>query len=301
MSRVTKRGEATRFNPWFWPDNELAQAVRMRKEIFLNGQDEVLHTGDNDASVRAASQTLLDIQAQYLTETFPDAYAIETDPEFGQLIVNKSTADKFCIHPAEDDWHPLAISGLLGQEDICLMKKTSKGTYKLAGGFLATPTHWGLSDFVGANMDTIHRHVAGYHKQAKHSRVRLKDTVDKALSDLPEYPARQIIRNSILMEVNPALALPHGVKNKAKTKDIKQDIGNRLFIRSERESLTRLPAPNNDFLVFTIKEYVFPLAALAKSVRRDQLLRTIRTNTELRDVLESRKLLEAATDYLAEA
>ena len=305
MSRVTpphiKRSDAPRFVPWFWPDNELTDAVNLRKDIFLNDQDGVLHDGDNDPVVRAASQQLLELQTRYLVDNFPEYYAIEHDTEYGEVIVNKATDDKFSIHPGQDDWHPLAISGMLGQEDICMMQRTEQGTYKLAAGFLATPTHWGLSDFVDADMDTIHRHVSGYHEQAAHSRVRLKDTVDKALTDLPEYPDRQIVRNNVLIELNPALALPHGVKNKLKARDIKRDIGNHVFIRSERETLTRLPSPHQEFEVFTIKEHVFPVAALAKSVRRDQLLRAIRTNEELRSVLKNRKLLGPLTDYIASA
>jgi len=295
--------EGERFVPWFDPDDELAAAVVLRKEIFLAHQEQVLYEGKKKqrAAIRAASQQLLELQSAYLVAHFPDQYGFEDDPTYGKLIVNKTTDDKFCVYPTEDDWHPLAICGLLGQDDICVVEQQPDGRQVFVAGFLATPTNWSLSNFVNRDMDEIHINIDGYHTPAPGSRTRLKDTLDRSLESLPEYPVRQIGRNNIFLATDPSLPLDPKRPTSFESEPI-TDPGSQIYLRSERETLTRLPSTeqypdNNRFIIFTIKPNVFALSHVANE-RRDDMLAALRTNTVLRG---RKKLAKKALAYLAES
>ncbi len=293
-------GEGERFIPWFDPDDELATAVTLRKEIFLANQDQVFYPGKKKrrAAVRTAAQQLLELQSDYLVEHFPDQYGFEEDAEYGRLIVNKTTDDKFCVHPSKNDWHPLVICGLLGQDDICVVERQDDGRQVFVAGFLATPTNWNLSGFVNRDMDDIHVNVGGYHTPTTGSKTRLKDVVDRSLETLPEYPVRQIARNNIFLSRDPSLS-QDPQRSTSFTPDRMRNPGNQIFLRSERESLTRLPAteqyPDNDrFIIFTIKPNVFSLEQVAYE-RREEFASALRTNDVLRT---NKKLAKKALDYL---
>ncbi len=289
MAPVTKLDatiESQRFAPWFWPDEQLSDVLDFRKSAFLDDTCRVLDTGDDDPVVRAASQQLLFLQANYLAKYFPDKYRIETQRKFGKVIINTVTDDQFSVRPEGDDWHPLAISGLLGQEDICVVKRDEEGKHVLRAGFLATPTNWNLSDFVGADMDRIHHNVDGYHEPAGTNRYRLKDTVDKFLDHLHEYPSGITWRGNQFVEYTPNIALEPSLERNLRPKKIARDIGSRLFLRSERETLTRLPAPYDDFTIFTIKPHVFRMEDVRRE-RGDDFVRALATNSVLRSTLKS--------------
>ncbi len=300
LGPVTRPGgkvEGKPFIPWFWPDNELAEAVKLRQKIFLEDQSTVLNTADDDPIVRAASQQLLWLQATYLAEHFPEKYAIEQNRKFGKLIINKTTDDKFSIRPDIDDWHPLAISGMLGQEDILLVKRNQKnGKQVLTAGFLATPSFWNLADFIGSDMDTIHKNeIKDYTKPTKdNGKPRLKDTVDKTLENMREYPDGLIGRNNIFVVYSPSLAQHEAVDVEPKKVITNPDGG--IYLRSERETLARLPAAYDDFIVFTIKPNMFRMSDVRRE-RGEDFTRTLATNSVLRYQLTSHKSTKGKDKY----
>lgn len=297
LSRPGEHVDGRRFVPWFWPDDELAPSAELRKKAFLKNPDHVLATADNDPVVRAASQQLLWLQGNYLAEQYPEKYVIENHRKFGRVIINKTTDDQFSLRPDVDDWHPLAISGLLSQEDICMVQRKKAGKHALVAGFLATPTNWNLSFFLGADMDRIHRHVKGYHKPTSEERsYRLKDTVDKVLESLRPYPEGGMARNNQFAMHDDRLALELRDAKPFDAKKVSKDPLNGLILRSERETLTRLPAPYDDFTVFTIKPNVFSLSDVARE-RGDDFARAIANNCILREGLQSDKKAKDAYDF----
>lgn len=286
-----------RLVPWFWPDDELAKAVEFRRDAFVHNQARVLNTAENDPVVRAASQQLLWLQSHYLAERFPAKYAIEQSHKFGRVILNKVTGDAFSMRPEQDEWHPLVASGILGQEDLCIVQRKRSGKQVLVAGFLATPTHWNLSRFIDADMDKIHKNVSGYHKPTSaESRWRLKDTVDKTLDNLRVYPDGIISRNNQFIEYDPSLALEPSIESRYYAKKSAKDLGNRIYLRSERETLTRLPAPYDDFSVFTIKPNVYRMSDVRR-LRGADFMRAIATNAILQEALKSEKSAKSKDKY----
>jgi hypothetical protein len=287
LTPITRQAERRRFVPWFWPDEELGPVVELRKKSFLKNPDHVLATSDDDPIVRSATQQLLWLQGNYLAENFPDKYTIETHRKVGRTIVNKVTDDQFSLRPEADDWHPLAISGLLGQEDICVVKRKKAGKHVLVAGFLATPTNWNLSAFMGEDMDGIHHQVKGYHKPLSAERTyRLKETVDKVLESLRPYPDGGMARNNQFVMHDDRLALELGSSRPFNPEKVSKNPIDNLVLRSERESLVRLPAPYDDFTIFTIKPNVFSLRDVARE-RGSDFARAIVANCIVREGLQS--------------
>lgn len=132
-----------------------------------------------------------------------------------------------------------------------MLEQQDDGRQVLVAGFLATPTNWNLSNFRNEDMDKIHHHVVGYDKPTEGSRVRLKDTIDRTLMS-DQYP-RHKQRNNIFTDSEPALA--HDPATFMPQPQTITDPGNQIFMRSERETLTRLPStetyPNgNRFIIY---------------------------------------------------
>lgn len=292
ITRVNEDGENDYIAPWFWPDNEMPEAVEVRQAAFLENQDRVLVTACDDPVVRDASQRLLWLQARYLTEKYPESYSIENSRKFGKVIlnhVNEAKIDAFSLRPEKMDWHPLAISGMLGQEDICIVRRKKSGRQVLVAGFLATPTNWNLSNFLNADMDKIHKHVKGYHKPAwKGSKYKLKDTVDRFLAVQHEYPNGMTWRNNQFIEYIPTLAREPDDETAFDENEVKENPGEKIFLRSERETLVRLPEPYDDFTVFTIKPHVFRMDDIRR-LRGDDFVRAVAANSVLRSALKSQK------------
>lgn len=295
--------DGKRIEPWFSPDENLAEASSIRWSRYNNETSRVLHTGNDKhyRSVYRAASQLLELQSVDLAANFPEVYEINDNPALDRTITNKVAKNIFPIHPSTSNLHPLAISGLLGQEDICIVKETKKGRYVMIGGFLATPTEWDLENFIGSDMDEIHQYVNGYDAPASDGpiKVRLKDTVDRALKSLPEYPTRQIMRNNLFLKKNGSLALVPGEQNIIATKEI-SDPGTQLFLRSERETLTRLPSTEqypdgNRYVIFTILANVINLSQAAASTRKGEYIRALQTNNVLQI---DKKLAKIALKFL---
>lgn len=287
MRRMTpvneRKVEGRRFLPWFWPDDELRPSVHIRRELFLRSSDVLQTSKIGEAATRAASQQLLELQADYLSDHFPALYSIENG-----RIRNKATDDTFDLRHGRGDLDPLAISGLLGQEDICIVEELEDGRHVMAAGFIASPTDWSLPDFIDLDMDRIHARVDRYHD-------RLKATIDRSMATLPEFPERQFARNNVFLEQNPSLAIFPADKPELEPAAI-ADPGREIFLRTERETLTRLPREHRRFIVFTIKPHVYPLS-FVKDLRGKELAAAIESNDVLGRNVE---LARIALDYLAE-
>ncbi|MDQ5982465.1 MAG: hypothetical protein QG549_462 [Patescibacteria group bacterium] len=275
MRRVTDPNSVEptdHFVPWFAPDDELARAVQIRKAAYQENPDRVLNTADDDPSVCAVAEQLLELQTEYLVRHYPAMYELD-----GSVICNKVSGDRYDITPGASDLHPLAIIGLLGQEDVCIVHEQADGRHVMVAGFLASPTGWNLADFIGLDMDQIHENVDGYTE-------KLKSTVDRSLSSLPEFPERQFARNNTFLGLNPLLGLVHDQMPDIDENSI-TDAESQIIFRSEYETLTRLPAteknPNgNQYIIFTIEPRVYALSTM-KAERGQDLAKAIETNRVL--------------------
>ncbi|MEL6528864.1 MAG: DUF3445 domain-containing protein [Pseudomonadota bacterium] len=151
-------------------------------------------------------------------------------------------------------------------EDMCLLTKPEgSDPYRLIGAAVAWPTDWYPKDKIGLPLRALHAPIAGYEEQLATGVDRFMDTLKPG---------------AIYGRCNWFIT-PTGDRRwltDAKAEDDFRHVtalnaGETLFVRSERQTLRRLP--QTGAILFTIGVYVAPLgslnganiAVLAKSVQ----------------------------------
>jgi Haem-dependent oxidative N-demethylase, alpha subunit-like len=153
--------------------------------------------------------------------------------------------------------HPLVQAARLVQEDLAIMQRV-ECSWVLTAGAVCFPTHWTVTDKIGLAVAQIHQPVAHYPEE-------LQEKVDRFHDRLTvEHPVWR--RNWFVLATN-ELHLPDRedvTYARQAVTSIAPD-GSPLWIRSERQTLRRLP--QSDAIVFTIRVQQAPLSVLLE--RRD--------------------------------
>lgn len=158
------------------------------------------------------------------------------------------------VHPldaddARGDLHPLDAAGRLVAEDLCLLLRHDTG-WVLGAGSVCFPSHWRLTE-------KLRRPVTEIHSPVPHYAAELAGRVDRFLDRL--RPARGAWRRNWTVHTTDHLFAPtpapppHPPITAA-------DAGERLWFRSEHQTLRRLP--RSDAIVFSIRTQQVPLATL---------------------------------------
>ncbi len=151
-------------------------------------------------------------------------------------------------------------------EDMCLLTRSEgEDQYRLIGAAVAWPTDWHPKDKIGLPLRALHAPIAGYEEQLATGVDRFMDTLKPG---------------AIYGRCNWFIA-PTGERRWITDATAQEDFahvtpgnaGDTLFVRSERQTLRRLP--ETGAILFTIGVYVAPLgtlsdaniAMLAKSVQ----------------------------------
>jgi hypothetical protein len=230
---------------WIPLDGEFAQHMAIRRAIYAKRPRDVFAVQRGyDKRVRAASQELLDDLVRSLITDHPDHYRME-----GTRIHDLQTG--FSLDLADPELHPLVKAGLLTQDDLTVNLPDRHGKYRLVAGFVATPTHWQVHDFLGKTVDEIHSKIPGYEK-------RLKIMLERLLPNLKVGKDR--IRNNWFIETNHDLSMPKWRHRSPPFADryTRKDVGRQVVLRSELETLFRLPV-NQQAMIFTIRPRVWTM------------------------------------------
>jgi hypothetical protein len=142
--------------------------------------------------------------------------------------------------------HPLDAAGRLVQEDLCIV--AGKGN-RLIAGSVCSPSYWRLPDKIGKAMVEVHGPVAHYQDE-------LAAKVDRFLERLPDD--RVAWRRNWSIHDEPTLYLPAETTRHAVSA---RDAAWRLWLRSERQTLRRLP--RSGAVLFTIRTQQVMMSALA--------------------------------------
>lgn len=154
----------------------------------------------------------------------------------------------------------LGVKGALPQaalavhEDLCLLTRApGEEAYRLIGEAVAWPSDWHPKDKIGLPLRALHAPIAGYEEQ-------LASGVDRFMETLR---AGQIYgRANWFIAPTPALRwLADRPPQEAFAHVTPDNAGETLFVRSERQTLRRLP--QTGAILFTIGIYVEPLGSLA--------------------------------------
>ena len=143
--------------------------------------------------------------------------------------------------------HPLERAGLSVQEDLCLVRRTSDG-WSLEAASLSFPSLWKLSDKIGKNMAAVHGPVDDYPEF-------LEKKVNGFFDRLGRDP---VWRRNWFIHSDNTLHQPDRPKDEhIITSD---SIGEKLFVRSERQTLRALEV--SGWILFTIRVQQTPLQDL---------------------------------------
>lgn len=211
---------------WLLPDQQRDHELALRRALVRDRRDDVVAAmpGTDEAAAE-----VLDLVRAWERDHAPDR------------------ADE---PPA--DPHPLVAAGLRTQEDLVLMVPHDDG-YHLDAAVLCCPSHWRLRDKVGGSALAIHAPVPGYAED-------LADKVDRFLDRL--RPGVLVARRNWSVHDDDALFAPDPPV--APVPVAPDAVGGGLWLRSERQTLRRLPA--SGAVLFTIRVQQAPFAAFDRHV-----------------------------------
>jgi hypothetical protein len=148
----------------------------------------------------------------------------------------------------------LPEAALAVHEDLCLLaKRENEAVYRLIGAAVAWPSDWHPGEKIGLPLRALHAPIAGYEEQ-------LATGVDRFMETL--RPGAIYGRcNWFIAACGDRRWLPEGPPQEAFAHVTPANAGETLFVRSERQTLRRLP--QTGAILFTIGIYVEPLGRLS--------------------------------------
>jgi len=155
----------------------------------------------------------------------------------------------------DNNLHPLERAGLSVQEDLCLVQHSSRG-WTLEAASLSFPSLWKLSEKIGKNMAAVHGPVDDYPEF-------LEKKVDGFFDRLGQDP---VWRRNWFIHSDSTLHQPDRPQ-KGDPIITSNAIGEKLFVRSERQTLRALEIPG--WILFTIRVQQTPLQDLIDERRED--------------------------------
>lgn len=149
----------------------------------------------------------------------------------------------------------LPEAALAAHEDMCLLTKApGEDQYRLIGAAVAWPSDWRPKDKIGLPLRALHAPIAGYEEQ-------LASGVDRFMATLK--PGAIYGRcNWFIAATGARRWLEPRPAHEAFAHVTPDNAGETLWVRSERQTLRRLP--ETGAIVFTIGIYVEPLAAISQ-------------------------------------
>lgn len=205
---------------WLHRDDAFAAQMQLRSELLTQHRSEVLA---QSYEALEPAQELLDL---VLAQVCPGATGQVTRSDGVTIRVDRS--------------RPLETLCQLVQEDFCILQKQGD-EHVLTGAILCFPASWTLSEKFMRPLTSIHAPVDAYDANIARRVQRLFDGIQ---------PGRPIWRYNVLWYRDAKLFQPR----RADQRRAPQDHGSGRFLRSERQTLLRLPQTNA--VVFAIHTYV---------------------------------------------
>lgn len=136
---------------------------------------------------------------------------------------------------------------------MCLLTRfDSEEAYRLIGAAVAWPSDWRPADKLGLPLRALHAPIAGYKEQ-------LASGVDHFMAKLKPGPIYGRA-NWFIAPTGEKRWITDSIPKHAFDHVTAENAGETLFVRSERQTLRRLP--QTGAILFTIGIYVEPLGAL---------------------------------------
>lgn len=222
---------------WIQPDEALAHQSALKQALWRKEGNRVFNELPPS---RPAQAEVAELLSGHLAEHFPHWYK-----KHPSGLHCKPMAQTFSWSESEASLLP---ASWCVQEDLCILQEM-EGAYRLTAASLCAPSYWRLLEKIGKPLDAIHQPVPGFAETlgAKVNRFFQFIKVD-----------RPVWRANWSVVSDDRLYQPGNEESK-QIKDA-DTIGNQCFLRTERQTLRRLP--QTKAVLFTIKVAIKPLAEL---------------------------------------
>ena len=224
---------------WFELDARYVDDMAERRRLLAERHDDVFGVLPE---AEDASREVLQRLVTHLTTQFPDWFAVE-----GNTLVNRLTDETW--HLADPPCHPLELAGRLVQEDLCIIHSDGEAP-RFTAAVLCFPSRWRLHEKLGRPLTAVHGPVPFYAH-------RLAAPVDRFMAKVKPGHIASRLNWSVLDD--PAMYQPGGKWREATNAAVTpQNAGDTLYLRVERQTLTRLP--QSGAVLFGIRVHSYPLA-----------------------------------------
>ncbi|NVO55657.1 DUF3445 domain-containing protein [Rhodobacteraceae bacterium B1Z28] len=210
----------TQMETWLHMDDAFSAQMQRRETLLAERRDDVLALHP-DAEL--AAQELLDL---VLAQTYPGSTDHVARPDGVSVVIDRA--------------RPLETLCRLVQEDFCILQKHGD-EHVLTGAVLCFPASWRLSEKYMRPLVDIHVPVESYSENIARRVQRLFDGIQSG---------RPLWRFNALWYEDPELFQPRSALDPRKIRDR----GDAPYLRSERQTLLRLPETRA--VVFSIHTYV---------------------------------------------
>jgi dimethylamine monooxygenase subunit A len=210
----------------------------------------------------ARAETLRAVVANLAT------YAPQWFTRDGDVLHNALTGETWDLAAPPCD--PLELAGRLVQEDLCIIQNSDEAPIFTAA-ILCFPSRWRLHEKLGKPLVAVHGPVPFYAD-------RLAVPVDRFMARVKPGHIASRLNWSVLDD--PAMYQPTGKWREAANSAITPDnAGDTLYLRVERQTLTRLP--RTDAVLFGIRVHSYKLAmAITTPAVAAQLAEAVRALPE---------------------
>jgi dimethylamine monooxygenase subunit A len=245
---------------WMELDARYRDEMAERRRLLSERHDDVFAVlPEADAAGGEVLQRLV----AYLTTRFPAWFSLE-----GDTLVNRLTDEAWNL--AAPPCHPLELAGRLVQEDLCIVQSDGD-TPRFTAAVLCFPSRWRLHEKLGRPLVAVHGPVPFYAD-------RLAAPVNRFMAKVKPGHIASRLNWSVLDD--PAMYQPTGKWRESANPAIAPDnAGDTLYLRVERQTLTRLP--RTDAILFGIRVHSYRLAAaITKPSVAAQLAEAVRSLPE---------------------
>jgi dimethylamine monooxygenase subunit A len=225
---------------WMELDARYREEMAERQRLLCERHDDVFAVlpEAQDASIE-----VLQLLVAHLTTQFPTWFTLD-----GSTLVNRLTDETWDL--AAPPCHPLELAGRLVQEDLCIIQSDAEAP-RFTAAVLCFPSRWRLHEKLGRPLAAVHGPVPFYAE-------RLATPVNRFMAKVKPGHIASRLNWSVLDD--PAMYQPTGKwREAANTAITAQNAGDTLYLRVERQTLTRLP--RTGAVLFGIRVHSYPLAA----------------------------------------
>ncbi|WP_291296299.1 DUF3445 domain-containing protein [Elioraea sp.] len=228
---------------WLEIDARYHEEMAERRDLLAARHAEVFAACPGSEPARVE---VLEVVAAHLVRRYPAWFMRECD-----TLHNALTGETWTLTAPHCD--PLALAGLLVQEDLCLIRPGADAAV-LEAAVVCAPSRWRLAEKIGRPLMAVHAPVPFYGD-------RLGSPVDRFMRQLK--PGRIAVRMNWSIVDDPALFQPHAPsRHEACSPITSSNAGETLHFRMERQGFRLMERSGS--VLFTIRVHSYPLARVVR-------------------------------------